>query len=60
MPIINVRQAFKFAIDGNNVIQVDAGEQEVSERCAIVAVEHLKVASRVGDEKQKAKGRSKE
>jgi hypothetical protein len=31
------------------------GEQEVSDRCAEVAIEHLKVATLVGDEKAKAK-----
>lgn len=47
MPRILVIDAFKFAVDGNHVIEVAPGEQEVSERCAEVAVEHLKVASRL-------------
>jgi hypothetical protein len=45
MPKILVTAAFKFAVDGNHVIVVEPGEQEVSERCAEVAVEHLKVAT---------------
>lgn len=45
MPRIIVSRAFPFAPDGNRVIRIETGEQEVSERCAIVAVEHLKVAT---------------
>jgi len=49
MPFILVTKAFPFAIDGNEVVQVECGEQEVSERCALVAVEHLEVATLVGE-----------
>ena len=45
MPIIIVNKPFTFAVDGNHVIEISAGEQDVSERCALVAVEHLGVAS---------------
>lgn len=45
MPIIIVNKPFPFAVDGNHVIEISAGEQDVSERCALVAVEHLGVAS---------------
>ena len=45
MPIILVKKPFPFAVDGNQVVEVPAGEQDVSERCALVAVEHLGVAS---------------
>lgn len=45
MPIILVKKPFPFSADGNHVVEVPAGEQEVSERCALVAVEHLGVAS---------------
>lgn len=45
MPKILVETPFPFAVDGNHVVQVEAGEQEVSDRCAIVAVEHLGVAT---------------
>lgn len=45
MPIILVKKPFPFSADGNHVFEVPAGEQEVSERCALVAVEHLGVAS---------------
>ena len=45
MPIIIVNKAFLFAEGGNHVAEVETGEQEVSERCALVAVEHLKVAT---------------
>jgi hypothetical protein len=49
MPVILVTKAFPFAIDGNEVVQVEVGEQDVSERCALVAVEHLGVATLVGE-----------
>ena len=45
MPFIIVKKPFPFSADGNHVVEVPAGEQEVSERCALVAVEHLGVAS---------------
>ncbi|KPM65560.1 hypothetical protein HB13667_11615 [Pseudomonas putida] len=44
MPIISVKKAFPFAVDGNQVVEIQVGEQDVSERCALVAVEHLGVA----------------
>lgn len=44
MPIILVKKPFPFATDGNQVIEVQAGEQDVSDRCALVAVDHLGVA----------------
>lgn len=44
MPIILVKKPFPFAVDGNQVVEIPAGEQDVSERCALVAVEHLSVA----------------
>lgn len=44
MPTIIVNKAFRFAEDGNHVVTVPAGEQDVSERCAQVAVEQLQVA----------------
>jgi hypothetical protein len=50
MPTILVHQAFPFAPDGNRVVHIETGEQEVSERCAIVAVEHLKVATIVRED----------
>ncbi|GGK46131.1 hypothetical protein SAMN04490189_4587 [Pseudomonas koreensis] len=45
MPIIIVKKPFPFSADGNHVVEVAVGEQDVSERCALVAVEHLGVAS---------------
>lgn len=48
MPKILVTQAFLFAEDGNNVVQIETGEHDVSDRCALVAVEHLEVATLVG------------
>lgn len=45
MPIILVKKPFPFAVDGNHVIEVPVGEQDVSDRCALVAVEHLGVAT---------------
>lgn len=50
MPIINVTKPFPFAVEGNEVIQVEVGEQEVSDRLALVAVEHLECATLVGGE----------
>lgn len=47
MPIILVKKTFPFALDGNQVIEIQAGEQDVSERCALVAVDHLGVAEYV-------------
>ncbi|PNG87558.1 HeH/LEM domain-containing protein [Pseudomonas putida] len=44
MPIISVKKAFPFAVDGNQVVEIQLGEQEVSDRCALVAVDHLGVA----------------
>ncbi|MGG5288840.1 HeH/LEM domain-containing protein [Pseudomonas shirazensis] len=49
MPLISVETAFPFAVDGNEVVLVQVGEQEVSERCALVAVEHLGVATYLDD-----------
>ncbi|MDN5519192.1 hypothetical protein [Pseudomonas sp.] len=48
MPIISVKKAFPFAVDGNQVIEIQVGEQDVSDRCALVAVEHLGVAEYLG------------
>ena len=45
MPKINVQKPFDFAVDGLHVVTIEVGEQEVSERCAEVAIEHLKVAT---------------
>jgi hypothetical protein len=49
MPKILVTQAFPFAVEGNHVVQVETGEQEVSDRCALVAVDHLNVATYLGE-----------
>jgi hypothetical protein len=48
MPIILVKKPFPFSADGNHVVEVPAGEQEVSDRCALVAVEHLGLAEYLG------------
>lgn len=58
MPIILVNQAFPFSPDGNHVVQIEAGEQDVSDRCAIVAVEHLKVATLAGEPIKNVRPRS--
>ena len=50
MPTINVTKPFPFAVDGNEVIQIELGEQDVSDRCALVAVEHLGFATLLDDE----------
>lgn len=44
MPIISVKKPFPFAVDGNQVVEISVGEHDVSDRCALVAVEHLCVA----------------
>lgn len=44
MQSILVKKPFPFSPDGNQVVEVQVGEQEVSDRCAVVAVEHLGVA----------------
>lgn len=58
MPKIIVEKPFPFAIDGNQIVEIATGEQEVSDRCALVAVEHLKVATLVGQEKPKPKAKA--
>lgn len=59
MPKIIVHKPFSFAVDGNHVIQIEAGEQEVSERCALVAVEHLKAASLPEEPKPEPRARGR-
>lgn len=49
MTKIIVEKAFPFSPDGNHVVHIPEGEQDVSERCAEVAVNHLSVAKRVGE-----------
>lgn len=44
MPIISVKKPFPFAVDGNQVVEISVGEHDVSDRCALVAVEHLGLA----------------
>lgn len=44
MPVIIVNGSFKFAIGGNEVVEYCPGAHEVSDRCAYVAVNDLKVA----------------
>jgi len=58
MPKIVVTRAFHFAVDGNHVVQIDTGEQDVSERCAIVAIDHLKVATLVDEDVTNARPRT--
>ncbi|WP_327440270.1 HeH/LEM domain-containing protein [Pseudomonas donghuensis] len=45
MQSILVKKPFPFSPDGNQVVEVQTGEQDVSDRCALVAVEHLGVAT---------------
>lgn len=55
MPIITVKQTFKIAIEnGNKVIEIGKGDQDVSDRIAEVAVNQLKIAT------FKAKGKQNE
>lgn len=46
---ITVEKSFRWAIDGNRIIEIETGEQDVPHRCAMVAVEHLKVARLAGE-----------
>ena len=59
MPTILVTKPFPFAEGGNHVIQIETGEQEVSERCALVAVDHLKIATLVEGAKAERKPKAK-
>ena len=59
MPMILVTKPFPFAVDGNHIIQIETGEQEVSERCALVAVDHLKIATLVESSKTERKTKAK-
>ena len=59
MPTILVTKPFPFAEGGNHVIQIETGEQEVSERCALVAVDHLKIATLVESSKTERKTKAK-
>jgi hypothetical protein len=45
MPVIVVKTPFRIAEDGNHVVDYVTGEHEVPERTAVVAVEHLQVAT---------------
>lgn len=59
MPIINVKKPFKFSEDGLHVKLIKEGEQEVSDRCALVAVEQLEVAELVGEKELKQEKKDK-
>jgi hypothetical protein len=60
MKIINVKTMFRHSDDGNTVKEYEPGEHEVSDRCAHVAVESLKVAELVGgDQKEPTKSAPK-
>lgn len=53
MPTINVIKPFPWSPDGKEVIDYSKGVHDVPERCAVVAVDQLKVATRLSD-KEKA------
>ena len=59
MPTILVTKPFPFAVDGNHIIQIQSGQQEVSERCALVAVDHLKIATLTDTSKTERKSKAK-
>lgn len=59
MPTILVTKPFPFAVDGNHIIQIESGQQEVSERCALVAVDHLKIATLADTSKIERKPKAK-
>jgi len=49
--LIQVKEPFRHAINGNIVVEFSAGVHEVDEEIAVVAVEHLKVAELTKDNK---------
>lgn len=53
MPAINVTKSFQWSPDGKGVIDYAPGIHDVPERCAVVAVEHLEVASLLTDDEKK-------
>ena len=60
MPTINVTKSFPFSPDGKTVIEYEKGQHDVTERCAQVAVEQLKVATLLSDgDKAKAEAEAK-
>jgi hypothetical protein len=58
MKTIKVTTPFKFAVNGTDVVQYDAGVHDVSERCAEVAVAEkwAVVVKKKPDKKEEAKG----
>lgn len=60
MPVINVKKPFKFSEDGLHVKLIEEGVQEVSERCAVVAVEQLEVAELLEEEEKKQDKKDKQ
>ena len=53
MPLINVTKPFQWSPDGKEVKSYDEGPHDVPERCAVVAVEQLKVAKPLSDAEKK-------
>ncbi len=53
MPAINVIKSFQWSPDGKGVIDYAPGVHDVPERCAVVAVEHLEVATLLTDDEKK-------
>lgn len=53
MPTINVSKSFQWSPDGKEIIDYDKGLHDVPERCAVVAVDQLKVATRLSDDEKK-------
>jgi len=59
MPKIIVKTPFHWSPDGKQVLEIPAGEQDVPERCATVAVDQLKVATRAGGKTKAAPSKAK-
>lgn len=53
MPTINVIKSFQWSPDGKEVIDYAPGTHDVPERCAVVAVKHLEVATLLTDDEKK-------
>lgn len=53
MPTINVIKSFPWSPDGKEVIDYAPGVHDVPERCAVVAVDHLEVATLLTDDEKK-------
>lgn len=52
MPTIKITRPFQWSPDGKQVIDYSKGVEDVPERCAVVAVEQMEVATLLGDKEK--------